>query len=65
MVSKRRLLQWNPSREDERISADTLQAMYREQWGQPVLVLLLGGTLAMQPVILLMASPVLALWLLG
>ncbi|WP_152031548.1 GH36-type glycosyl hydrolase domain-containing protein [Pseudomonas putida] len=65
VVSKRRLLQWNPSREDERSSADTLQAMYREQWGQPVLVLLLGGALAMQPVMLLMASPILALWLLG
>ncbi|WP_139668404.1 GH36-type glycosyl hydrolase domain-containing protein [Pseudomonas sp. F16(2018)] len=65
VVSKRSLLQWNPSREDERSSADTLQAVYREQWGQPVMALLLGGALAMQPVMLLIASPILALWLFG
>lgn len=64
-VSKRSLLQWNPSREDERSSADTLQAVYREQWGQPALVAVLTGALAMQPMVLLMASPILALWLLG
>jgi cellobiose phosphorylase len=65
IVSKRRLLQWNPSREDERNSADTLQAVYREQWVQPALVLLLTGALALHPSVLLLASPILALWLLG
>ncbi|UPL08021.1 beta-(1,2)-glucan biosynthesis protein [Pseudomonas sp. IsoF] len=64
-VSKRRLLQWNPSRDDERTSADTLQAFYREQWVQPGLVLLLVGALAMRPSVLLLAAPILALWLLG
>ncbi|MFP3498872.1 hypothetical protein SB759_32170, partial [Pseudomonas sp. SIMBA_059] len=56
-VSKQRLLQWNPSREDERCSADTLGAVYRQQWGQPALVFVLTGALAMQPTVLLIASP--------
>ncbi|MBH3454456.1 cyclic beta 1-2 glucan synthetase [Pseudomonas monteilii] len=65
VVSKHRLLQWNPSREEERTSADTLQAVYREQWMQPALVLVLASVLSMQPRVLLLASPILALWLLG
>ncbi|KHL71731.1 hypothetical protein PpSQ1_24675, partial [Pseudomonas putida] len=64
-VSKRRLLQWNPSQAEERSSADTLQAVYREQWLQPALALTLAGLLALQPATLLVASPILALWLLG
>ncbi|MDH1574625.1 GH36-type glycosyl hydrolase domain-containing protein [Pseudomonas sp. GD03746] len=64
-VSKRRLLQWNPSQAEERSSADTLQAVYREQWLQPALALTLAGLLALQPATLLLASPILAIWLLG
>ena len=64
-VSKRRLLQWNPSQAEERTSADTLQAVYREQWMQPALALALAGALSMRPSTLLLASPILALWLLG
>jgi len=64
-VSKRRLLQWNPSQTEERSSADTLQAVYREQWLQPALALALTGALALQPGTLLLASPILTLWLLG
>ena len=65
IVSKRRLLQWNPSREDERTSADTLVAVYRQQWLQPALALALAGALSVQPGVLLLASPFLVLWLLG
>lgn len=65
LVSKRRLLQWNPSRETERTSIDTLQATYREQWVQLVVVFMLISALAMQPMPLLIASPILVLWLFG
>ncbi|MFJ3076569.1 GH36-type glycosyl hydrolase domain-containing protein [Pseudomonas sp. NPDC087029] len=65
LVSKRRLLQWNPSREDERSSADSLPAVYRQQWLQPALALLLAAALLAKPAVLLLASPILTLWLLG
>ncbi|CAM3750570.1 Protein NdvB [Pseudomonas reidholzensis] len=64
-VSRRRLLQWNPSREDARASVNTLYGLYREQWIAPVLSLLLAAALLLQPQALLVAAPILALWLLG
>lgn len=64
-VSKRRLLQWNPSQAEERTSADTLQAVYTEQWIQPALALSLAALLLMRPAALLVAAPILILWLLG
>ncbi|MDD2046610.1 GH36-type glycosyl hydrolase domain-containing protein [Pseudomonas putida] len=62
-VSKRRLLQWSPSREVERSSVNDLYGLYRGLWIAPALALLLVGLLSFNPLVLLVASPVLLLWL--
>lgn len=62
-VSKRRLLQWSPSRDVERTSVNDLYGLYRSLWIAPALALLLVGLLSVTPLLLLLASPVLLLWL--
>ncbi|WP_110968877.1 GH36-type glycosyl hydrolase domain-containing protein [Pseudomonas huaxiensis] len=64
-VSKRRLLQWNPSREEERSGVNTLRALYQAMWVAPAIALLLAVALWPQPATLLLASPLLLAWLLG
>jgi len=65
LVSKRRLLQWNPSREDARVSVNSLRALYQDQWISPAIAVLLAVALLANPQALLVATPILSLWLLG
>ncbi len=63
VVSKRHLLQWSPSRDVERASVNDLAGVYRTLWVAPALALLVAGLLTPNPLVLLLASPVLLLWL--
>ncbi len=61
--SKKQLLQWSPSREVERTSTNQLGGLYRMMWTGPALTLLLAVLLAMTPLALAAAAPLLLLWL--
>ncbi|CAK9889463.1 MULTISPECIES: glycoside hydrolase family 94 protein [Pseudomonas] len=63
LVSKRRLLQWSPSREVERTSVNSLPGLYRTLWIAPTLALALIALLAPSPRLLALAAPFLLLWL--
>ncbi len=65
LVSRRRLLQWNPSREVERSSTNSLIGLYRLMWIAPLLSLLLVPLLWQQPLALTAAAPLLLAWLLS
>ncbi len=65
LVSRRRLLQWNPSREVERTSTASLRGLYRLMWIGPLLAVLLPILLWPQPLTLIYAAPLLLLWLLS
>lgn len=65
LVSRRRLLQWNPSREVERTSTASLRGLYRLMWIGPLLAVLLPALLWPQPLALACAAPLLLLWLLS
>ncbi len=63
-VTRRRLLQWNPSQEVERDSGETLAGLFKSMAVGPALALLITLTLALQrPGTLLDAAPLLLLWL--
>lgn len=64
-VSKRLLLQWQPSREVERSASHRLLDLYRQQWIAPLLAVIGSGLLLGQPLTLVIASPLLLAWLLG
>jgi cellobiose phosphorylase len=65
LVSRRHLLQWSTSREVERRGSRGLWGHYRTMWFGP----LLGGVVAValwpQPLVLLLAAPLLLAWLLS
>ena len=63
LVSKRRLLQWSPSREVERGSVNRLGGLYRTMWSAPALALGVAAWLLTNPATLAMAAPLLLLWL--
>ncbi|MEJ7746127.1 MAG: glucoamylase family protein, partial [Luteimonas sp.] len=64
MLSRRRLLQWNPSSEVERTLGDGLAGSVRMMWFGPVLAsVVFAALLRMRPDALWVAGPVLALWL--
>lgn len=63
LVSHRRLLQWNPSREVERTSTNDLPGLYRLMWVAPLLSALLTALLLPRPIALAIAAPFLLLWL--
>ena len=65
LFSRRLLLQWQPSREVERSSANRLCGLYREMWFGPLFTLVALAGLWTDPVKLAIASPVLLAWLLG
>jgi cellobiose phosphorylase len=65
LVSRRRLLQWNPSREVERTSTNHLRGLYRLMWMGPLLGALTAVWLLSRPSSLAVASPFLLLWLLS
>jgi cyclic beta-1,2-glucan synthetase len=63
VVSRRRLLQWNPSREVERATPSDVRALYQLMWIGPSLAVVLAGLLLRMPVAFLAAAPFLVLWL--
>ncbi|MGY4532037.1 cyclic beta-1,2-glucan synthetase [Pseudomonas sp. TE3786] len=63
LISQRRLLQWNPSREVERASSNSLAGLYRLMWVAPALACALAVLLLQRPLALLVATPFLLLWL--
>jgi cyclic beta-1,2-glucan synthetase len=63
IVSGRRLLQWNPSREVERATPSGLKALYRLMWIGPSLAVVLTALLLRMPMALLPAAPFILLWL--
>jgi cyclic beta-1,2-glucan synthetase len=66
LVSGKRLLQWNPSREVERSSRNTLPGLYRLMWINPLTALSSATLLLLfTPAVLAVAGPVLLLWLAG
>ena len=65
LFSKRRLLQWQPSREVERSQGNPLAELYRSQWIAPALGLVLLALLLPTPDVLLAAGPFILLWLAG
>ncbi|WP_038167533.1 glycoside hydrolase family 94 protein [Thiomonas sp. FB-Cd] len=65
-ISRRQLLQWNPSRDAERASPNDLIGLYRSMWIAPFLALLGAlGLLWVRPYALAVALPFLLLWLLA
>jgi cellobiose phosphorylase len=61
-ISQRRLLQWNPSREVERASSNSLIGLFRLMWVAPTLATTLGVLLLAQPLAWLSAAPFLLAW---
>ena len=64
-VSKRLLLQWQPSREAERAKRDSPATLYRQMAFNPLCALASVALLYSSPLTLLVASPVLLAWLAG
>ncbi|WP_448090082.1 GH36-type glycosyl hydrolase domain-containing protein [Pseudomonas azerbaijanoccidentalis] len=63
--SRRRLLQWQPSREVERSTENRLSGLYRQMWIEPVSALVSLALLADHPQTLAIASPLLLSWFAG
>jgi cyclic beta-1,2-glucan synthetase len=63
MISHKQLLQWNPSEEADRASRTDLIGSCRTMWIGPVVATATLITLGLtQPLVLAVASPILALW---
>jgi len=66
LVSRQRLLEWNPSGEQERSGRNDLPASFRAMWFAPALA---AGTaiylVAANPAALAVAAPILILWLIS
>lgn len=66
LVTQQRLLEWNPSGDQELLSRTDLAATFRAMWFVPGLAIGIAIILAITlPVRLLVASPILFLWLLS
>lgn len=63
--SRRRLLQWQPSREVERSTENRLSGLYRQMWIEPVSALVSLALLVDHPQTLAIASPLLLSWFAG
>ncbi len=64
LISRRKLLEWNPSSETNRKSRTDIAGSYRQMWIAPVLALAVTGwLLPSAPENLVAAAPVLLLWL--
>lgn len=65
-VSRRRLLQWSPSREVERMDGNDLTGVYRSMWIAPTVAVVLAVVLSLVHVpALAVAAPFLLSWLLA
>ena len=66
LVSRRRMLQWSPSSEVEKVLGAGLLASLRSMWVAPLFALAVAFVLArLQPGALAIAAPLLALWALS
>ncbi len=66
LVSRKKLLEWNPSRNIENARKSSLSASYYSMWIEPVLALCVFTWLVMySPAKLLIAGPILFLWLIA
>jgi cellobiose phosphorylase len=64
LVSKKRLLEWNPSGDADRNSRMDLGESFRTMWIAPVIALATATYLALSgPIVLATALPILSLWL--
>ena len=64
LLVRRRLLEWNPSGDQEPLSPNDLAASFRAMWFAPVLAVGTAAVLAvMHPATLLVAVPFLVVWL--
>jgi cyclic beta-1,2-glucan synthetase len=63
--SRRLLLQWQPSREVERNTGNTLSGLYRQMWVAPLASAIVIVLLADDPLTLAIASPLWLAWLAG
>jgi cyclic beta-1,2-glucan synthetase len=61
--SRRLLLQWQPSREVERVTEKRLPGFYRLMWIAPALAMISLAVLLSEPLTLVIASPLLLAWL--
>jgi cellobiose phosphorylase len=64
LITRQRLLEWNPSSESNRNSRTDLAASFQSMWTAPVIAL--GATLVLvlsNPAALVVAGPILILWL--
>jgi cyclic beta-1,2-glucan synthetase len=64
-ISKRRLLQWQTADEVERRDSNDPGTLWRLMWIGPLLAIALGVLLWSRPMVLLLATPLLVLWLLS
>ncbi|MEP7232348.1 MAG: glucoamylase family protein [Ginsengibacter sp.] len=66
LVSRKKLLEWNPSNSTENAQRSNLSASYYSMWIEPVLTLCVFTWLVMySPAKLLIAGPILFLWLIA
>lgn len=64
IISRRHLLQWQTSSDVERHSSNSIYALLRIMWISPLLAVLLTVALALhRPWVLILAAPLLLLWL--
>ena len=64
LITHQRLLEWNPSGDQERASRSDLSASFRAMWFAPALAVGTAGALAVfNPAALFVAGPFLILWL--
>ena len=64
LITRKRLLEWNPSSESDRNSHAGLTASFRSMWTAPVIAI--GAALILvlsSPAVLVVAGPILILWL--
>ncbi|HEY5371312.1 MAG TPA: glucoamylase family protein, partial [Hanamia sp.] len=63
LISRKKLLEWNPSSHNIRVNTKSLQSSYASMWIEPFLTIAILTFLAIYfPSKLLIAGPVLALW---
>ncbi|TBU97986.1 cyclic beta 1-2 glucan synthetase [Stutzerimonas kirkiae] len=63
LISRRRLLQWDSSREVERSGRNDLPGLYRLMWACPLLAAGVAALLLGRPALLAIAAPFLLTWL--
>lgn len=64
LISRKKLLEWNPSANEEKVNPESLLASYRNMWIEPFFTVTISVYLLIEdPVRLMVAGPILLLWL--